>query len=122
MKPALLRVFMRLGNLIKSLLQYGSSVGVAACTRKTGEQLKQDTKLMNLLRGAVTAIQDENGWSRLSTVGAHISNQASFDSRNYGYANLSGLFEAIDSFEVDRRDKTIYVRSKQKGKNGKKTA
>lgn len=99
-----------------------TSVGVAAGTRKTGEQLKQDTKLMNLLRGAVTNIQDEDGWSRLSAVGAHISNQASFDSRNYGYAKLSGLFEAIDSFEVNRREKMIYVRSKQKGKNGKKTA
>ena len=100
----------------------GSSAGVAPGTRKTGEQLKQDTKLMNLLRGTVTAIQDEKGWSRLSTVGAHISNQASFDSRNYGYANLSGLFEAIDLFELHRKDKAIYVRSKQKGKNGKKTA
>ncbi len=99
----------------------GASIGVAPGTRKTGEQLKQDTKLMNLLRGAVTNIQDEDGWSRLSAVGAHISNQASFDSRNYGYAKLSGLFEAIDAFEIHRRDKMIYVRSKQKGK-GKKPA
>jgi uncharacterized LabA/DUF88 family protein len=45
------------------------------------------------------------------------ANQASFDSRNYGYPKLSGLFEAIDLFEVQRKDKVIYVRSKQKNSN-----
>ena len=56
---------------------------------------------------------------RFPQVGAHISNQASFDSHNHGYAKLSGLFEAIDSFEVHRRGKSIYVR--RKGKNAKRS-
>ena len=97
------------------------SAGMGPGIRKTGQQLKQDTKLMNLLRGAVATVQEEDGWSPLSAVGAHISNQASLDSHNYGYAKLSGLFEAIDSFEVERRGKSISVRSRQKGKTGKKT-
>ncbi len=83
--------------------------------RKSGAKLKQDTKLMNLLRGAIANTQDEDGWAKLGLVGGHIKNQASFDSRNYGYAKLSSLFEAIDLFEVKRQGKSmIAVRSKDK--------
>ena len=89
---------------------------VAGSVRKTGQELKQDSQLMNLLRGAVSSNEDDNGWSSLSAIGSHIRNQASFDSRNYGYAKLSGLFEAIDLFEIQRKNKTIYVRRKRKNK------
>ena len=82
--------------------------------KKTGSELKQDTKLMNLLRGAVSSTQDDDGWSSLAEVGAHIANQASFDPRNYGYAKLSGIFDVIDLFESQRKNKVVYVRSKQK--------
>ncbi len=82
--------------------------------KKTGQELKQDTKLMNLLRGAVSRTQDDDGWSSLAEVGAHIANQASFDPRNYGYAKLSGIFDVIDLFESQRKNKVVYVRSKQK--------
>ena len=82
--------------------------------RKSGKELKQDTKLINLLRGAVANTLDDNGWSNLAVIGAHIKNQASFDSRNYGYANLSGLLEAIDLFEIQRKQKGVYVRNKKR--------
>ena len=72
---------------------------------------------MNLLRSGVSSTEDDNGWSSLSAIGSHIRNQASFESRNYGYAKLSGLFEAIDLFETQRKDNTIYVRNKQKKNN-----
>jgi uncharacterized protein (TIGR00288 family) len=88
--------------------------------KKTGKELKQDTKLMNLLRGAVSSTLDDDGWSNLAVLGGHIKNQASFDSRNYGYANLSGLFEAIDLFEVQRKNKVVYVRNKRKGNGNSK--
>lgn len=87
---------------------------VAASVKKTGKELKQDTKLMNLLRGAVSSTQNDDGWSSLAEVGAHIANQASFDPRNYGYAKLSGLFEAIDLFKILRKNKIVYVQSKDK--------
>lgn len=86
----------------------------ATSTRKSAQELKQDTKLMNLLRGAVASTQDEEGWSRLSVIGAHIANQASFESRNYGYAKLSSMFEAIDLFEMRRKNKGVYVKTKKK--------
>ncbi|RTR33204.1 hypothetical protein EKG39_05505 [Shewanella atlantica] len=35
----------------------------------------------------------------LGLIGEQISNQASFDQRNYGYKKLSDLFTAIDLFK-----------------------
>jgi uncharacterized protein (TIGR00288 family) len=94
---------------------------VSTSIKKTGQELKQDTKLISLLRGAVSSTLDDDGWSSLAEVGGHIANQASFDPRNYGYAKLSGLFEAIDLFEVERRNKSVYVRKKQKNGSTRKT-
>ncbi len=82
--------------------------------KKTGKELKQDAKLISLLRSAISSTIDDDGWSSLAEIGGHIKNQASFDSRNYGYAKLSSLFEAIDLFEIERKNRAIYVRNKQK--------
>ena len=87
---------------------------VSASVKQTTKELKQNTKLISLLRSAVSSTQDDDGWSNLAEIGGHIANQASFDPRNYGYAKLSGLFEAIDLFEIQRKNKAVYVRSKQK--------
>lgn len=62
-------------------------------------QLRQDTALMNLLRDAVNATQDESGWARVGAVGSQIGNKASFDPRNYGYATLSKLLTATEAFD-----------------------
>ncbi len=70
--------------------------------RLTGAQLKGDSKLMNVLRSAVEAVEDEDGWASLGPIGSHIANQGSFDSRNYGFRKLSDLFSAIDLFEVKK--------------------
>ncbi len=70
--------------------------------RKTRQELNQDTKLVNLLRGAVEAVSDENGWAHISEVGSHIANQSSFDSRNYGYRKLSKLIEVTELFEMQK--------------------
>jgi len=63
--------------------------------------LKGDSRLMATLRNAVEAVGDEEGWAPLGLVGSHISNQGSFDPRNYGFRKLSDLFKAIDLFEVE---------------------
>lgn len=79
--------------------------------------LKQDTKLMNLLRQAVEAVEDESGWAQLGTIGAHISNHASFDHRNYGYKKLGDFFAAIDLFEMKKTHGSSYwVRDKKRAK------
>jgi uncharacterized protein (TIGR00288 family) len=66
------------------------------------KSVKSDAKLINLLRAAIEANEDEEGWAALGPVGSHISNKSSFDSRNYGFRNLSSLFKAIDLFELKR--------------------
>ena len=87
----------------------------------SANQLKQDTKLMTVLRSAVDAAADEDGWARLGPIGSHISNQGSFDSRNYGFRKLSDLFAAIDLFEVEKSRKNnvtvISVRNRRRGRS-----
>ncbi|WP_299445745.1 NYN domain-containing protein [uncultured Phycicoccus sp.] len=71
-----------------------------AAGRATRAQLRQDTRLVALLRRAVDSAADDSGWAKIGTVGQRISNQSSFDSRNYGYAKLSRLIEATELFEI----------------------
>lgn len=78
--------------------------------RADAKTLRGDTRLVNLLRKAVEAAADEEGWAGLGAVGQHISKQASFDSRNYGYAKLSGLFQAIGLFDIRSHGKGLQVR------------
>ncbi len=88
--------------------------------KKTTKELKQDTKLVNLLRLAIASSQEDDGWSNLGVIGAHIANQASFDPRNYGYSKLSTLFEAVDLFDIERRNNLVYVKDRRKPKNYEK--
>lgn len=72
----------------------------------SASKLKQDTALLNLLRPAIEASTDEDGWANLGQVGKQISSQKpDFDSRHYGFSKLSALLEAIDAFEV-RKEST----------------
>ncbi|WP_022664302.1 NYN domain-containing protein [Desulfospira joergensenii] len=87
--------------------------------QKKPKNIKSDTKLINLLRQAIESTEEENGWAALGPVGSHISNKTSFDSRNYGYRNLSSLFKAIDLFELKRGPGHSYlVRDTRKKKQG----
>lgn len=80
------------------------------------KELKQNGRLVNLLRKAIEAAGDDEGWAGLGAVGSHISKQASFDSRNYGYSKLSDLITAIGLFEVRKQEKSIYIRDKKAAK------
>ncbi|HEY9199095.1 MAG TPA: NYN domain-containing protein [Gammaproteobacteria bacterium] len=92
----------------------------AAITKKSTNELKQDTRLVSLLRNAVEASSDETGWAHLGAVGSNVAKQSpEFDPRNYGYAKLSGLIIATKLFDVEERTagegkpKTIYVRDRR---------
>jgi len=95
----------------------------AAASKKkpSASKLKNDTKLVNLLRAAVENAAGESGWAYLGNVGNGISNQApEFDPRNYGYAKLGDLMKAISLFEINERSsenspaKSVYVRDKRR--------
>jgi uncharacterized LabA/DUF88 family protein len=88
---------------------------------KSTNELKQDTKLVSLLRNAVEASSDDSGWAHLAPVGSNIAKQApDFDPRNYGYKKLRELVAATKLFEIEERavgdgqSKAIYMKDKRK--------
>ena len=80
--------------------------------RKDGTELRNDGRLVRMLRTAVDEAADDHGWALLSTVSNQIRNQSSFLPRNYGYAKLVDLVEATELFEVDRSTESVQVRRK----------
>lgn len=89
--------------------------------RKTTKEMKGNTSLVNLLRNAVSAASDDNGWAFLGAVGQHINNQSpEFDPRNYGFSKLKDIIKSIQLFEIDERKdekapniKQIYIKDKR---------
>lgn len=82
-------------------------------------ELRQDAKLVNMLRSAIEASADDAGWASLGAVGSNLSKRfTDFDARNYGYAKLSGLIAATDLFQTEERQvgsgKHLFVRNKKK--------
>ena len=88
----------------------------AATGRMQTAQLRQNTRLMNLLRSAVQALQDDAGWVPVSALRTQIGNKASFDPRNYGYATLTKLLVAVEDFEF-KNEGTSLVAVRKKTKN-----
>jgi uncharacterized LabA/DUF88 family protein len=89
--------------------------------RKSTNALKQDTKLVNLLRNAVEASSDDSGWAHLAPMGSTIAKQApEFDPRNYGYKKLGELVAATKLFQIEERtvgdgpSKAVYLKDKRK--------
>jgi uncharacterized LabA/DUF88 family protein len=66
---------------------------------------KVDDELLNLLVDAYQASKrDAEGYASLSEVGKIAGNRSSFDVRNYGFARLSDMFEAVPNFQTKRDD------------------
>ena len=94
----------------------------------TAAQLKGDAALVSLLRNAVEAASDDDGWAPLSSVGNIITNQRpDFDSRSYGYGKLSDLIKATSLFEIERhspgdgKQALMYAREKRRAAAGRRT-
>lgn len=92
-----------------------------ASRRQSQKDLRGDSRLMSLVRAAIDAALEDDGWAHLGGVGQHIGKQApEFDSRNWGYRKLSDLVKAIGLFEVTERKRAdgspaaIYVREKRR--------
>ncbi|WP_108804001.1 NYN domain-containing protein [Aquimarina sp. Aq107] len=80
---------------------------------------KITSKTIRLLRNSVEDAASEDGWAFLGDVGSLIlKKQPNFDSRNFGFAKLTPLFNSLKQFEIDEREhisgkfKLIYVRNK----------
>lgn len=75
--------------------------------KKTKKQLRQDTRLVNLLRNSIGEYADDDGWALLSNCGSLIKRQQpDFDPRSYGYQTLTKLIQASELFEIDKRPST----------------
>jgi uncharacterized LabA/DUF88 family protein len=92
-----------------------------AAPHASSAQLKRDAALVNLLRGAVEAASDDDGWAPLGYVGTLITKQQpDFDSRSYGYTKLSDLMTATTLFDLERRSSgdgrqgAMFVRGKRR--------
>lgn len=87
-----------------------------ATLRVPTAELRQDRRLLALLRNAVKAVQDEAGWANVGALGSQIANKASFDPRNYGYASLSKLLAATDAFDLrEEGTSRVAVRARSGG-------
>ncbi len=86
------------------VLRAGSEDEPQKITRFSAAKLKQDTRLINLIRNAIDASSDDDGWAQLGPVGSNIAKQSSqFDPRNYGYAKLRELIAATKLFELEQK-------------------
>jgi len=74
--------------------------------KAAGKSLAQDSTLVTILRGAVDAAAQDDGWASLSAAGSAAKRQAPIDPRNYGVRNFPALFAATGLFDI------------VKGKNG----
>lgn len=108
----------------KDVARSGSAAAAASPKPWPAKQLKGDTELVKLLRAAVDAASDEAGWAHLGPVGSYIAKQVSeFDPRNYGYAKLGELFDAVGLFEMDKRRTgdgpamSVFVRDRRKARD-----
>ncbi len=76
--------------------------------------------IIELLRGTINDMADEDGWAFLGDVGnSIIKKRPDFDSRNYGFEKLTLLVNACEAFfEIDSRkvenrsNKLVYVKNK----------
>lgn len=85
--------------------------------RMTINELRQNSKLVHMLRTAVEASADDSGWAYLGNIGQNIAKKTpDFDPRNYGFKKLSDLITATNLFEIEEKvqnnapGKQIYFR------------
>ncbi len=70
-----------------------------------------DPELIALLIDAYQSVKrDEKGYVSLSKMGQLAGNRSSFDTRNYGYQQLSDLILAVPNFQSERRADGVYVK------------
>lgn len=94
--------------------QSSSETGPAADSRKSPKELAMDAKLVSLIRSAIEALSDEDGFAHMGEVKKHIvKNFSAFDSRNYGFAKFSDLIKAIGLFEIDTQKQRIKDKRKK---------
>lgn len=68
--------------------------------KKTRRELRQDTKLVNILRNAFDEVKKENSQAGFLSFEANLT-RSGFSAVTFGYEKLSDLLKEIDLFEID---------------------
>jgi uncharacterized LabA/DUF88 family protein len=74
--------------------------------KKDTEEIEDSstTELRPVVISAINAVSKDDGWARLSNVGAYINKKhPSFDPRNYGYDKLGKLIRDLNYILIDER-------------------
>ncbi|MPS48677.1 NYN domain-containing protein [Methylobacillus sp.] len=82
--------------------------------RKSSRELAMDTRLITLIRSAISALSDDDGYAHIGETKKHMTkNFPAFDSRNYGYSKFSELIKATGLFEIDKAKQRIKDKRKK---------
>lgn len=76
----------------------------ADAPRRSRNELRGDTELMNVLRAAIESMKGEDGFAPMTRIGQYISNHSSLSCKNYGYARWSDLIRATEYFQETKGD------------------
>lgn len=100
-----------------------SQASPASNRRLSTNELKQDARLVTMVRNGIEDAADDTGWASLGVVGQKVANSnPDFDPRNFGYKKLGELIRAMQLFEIDERAMenspahNIYIRDKKRGR------
>lgn len=98
-----------------------SASSLKPAPRTPAAKLKADTRLIRILRHAVEAASDDDGWARMADVGNIITKRhPDFDQRSWGYPKLTDLVKTTALFEIDERrsgngkSTVVYARDKRR--------
>lgn len=81
-------------------------------TKSSVDKINRET--IKLITTTINDLADENGWAFLGEIGNLIlKKQPNFDPRNFGFLKLTPLIKSLPQFEIDKRDKLVYIRNKE---------
>jgi hypothetical protein len=99
--------------------QEGQAQGQASSSRRTTNELRGDTELMNALRAAVDNEAGNEGWALINNVRQHVVDSAKLSSSSYGYKSWRDLIRATEYFEEKPSEgNQFYFRRKPWAKTG----
>ncbi len=94
--------------------EQANAAGRAVATSAQLQKKPISTKTVNFISQCIQESANESGQALLSPLGSLlIKKKPDFDSRNYGYSQLSKLLRAIERFEVGGAGTHVWVKDKK---------
>jgi uncharacterized LabA/DUF88 family protein len=88
------------------------ATGQDSAKRAADRRPSDSEELRLLLRSAVEAVSEDDGWAHLGAIGNWLTKQSpDFDPRIYGFAKLSELIKATKIFTLEKREGGLWARA-----------